>query len=129
MPKAEEKCIALLSTTAIADMTAVAATVLYTVPPGKTCILAFGWLKVTANMGANLAFTIGRSTALTDWITLINGDNLDANLDVIYCAPVPSATPATLKEYAAGVVISLDLTVAGSAGAGTFYLFGFLDDA
>ena len=129
MPKAEESCIALLSTTAIADMTSVAATVLYTVPPLKTCILAFAWLKVTADMGANLAFTLGRSTALTDWITVINGDNLDADLDCIYIAPVPSATPATLKEYAAGVIISLNLTVAGSAGAGTFYLFGFLDDA
>ena len=129
MASAEESCIALLSTTAIADTTSVAATALYTVPPNKTCILAFAWLKVTANMGAGLAFTLGRSTALTDWITVINGDNLNAALDCIYCAPVPSATPATLKEYAAGVIISLDLTVAGNAGAGTFYLFGFLDDA
>ncbi len=129
MPMSEEKSIALLSITAIADMTSVSATELYTVPPDKTCILAFAWLKGTADLGNNLAFTLGRSTALTDWITLINGDNLNANLDVIYCAPVPSATPATLKEYAAGVIISLDLTVAGDAGAGTFYLFGFLDDA
>jgi len=125
----EEKCIALLSTTAIADMTSTTQTVLYTVPPGKTCILAFGWLKGTADLGNNLAFTLGRSGTATDWITIINGDNLNANLDVIYCAPVPSATPATLKEYAAGIVIHFDLTVAGDAGAGTFYLFGFLDDA
>jgi hypothetical protein len=129
MPALQETGLALLSTTAIADMTSVAATALYTVPVGKTCILSHAWLKVTADMGANLAFTLGRSTALTDWITLINGDNLNAALDCIYIAPVPSATPATLKEYAAGVIISLDLTVAGSAGAGTFYLFGFLDDA
>ncbi len=129
MPALQEKGLALLSSTAIADMTSVAATALYTVPVGKTCILSHAWLKVTADMGANLAFTLGRSTALTDWITVINGDNLNAALDCIYCAPVPSATPATLKEYAAGVIISLDLTVAGNAGAGTFYLFGFLDDA
>ena len=129
MPKAEESCIALLSTTAIADMTAVAATELYTVPPGKTCILAFAWLKVTADQGATLVFTLGRSTALTDWITTIAGDNLNAALDTIYIAPVPSATPATLKEYAAGVIISIDITAGGTGGAGTFYLFGFLDDA
>ena len=129
MPALQETALTLLSTTAIADMTSVAATALYTVPVGKTCILSHAWLKVTADMGADLAFTLGRSTALTDWITLINGDNLNAALDCIYIAPVPSATPATLKEYAAGVIISLDLTVAGSAGAGTFYLFGFLDDA
>lgn len=129
MPKSEEKCIALLSTTAIADMTSTTQTVVYTVPPNMTCILAFAWLKGTADLGNNLAFTLGQSGSATDWITLINGDNLNADLDVIYCAPVPSATPATLKEYAALTVIHFDLTVAGDAGAGTFYLFGFLDDA
>ena len=128
MPKAEESCIALLSTTTIADMTSETATVLYTVPPLKTCILAFAWIKVSADMGA-WSFTIGRSTALTDWIGATAGDNADAALDVLYIAPVPSATPATLKEYAAGVIISFDLTAAGEAGTGTLYLFGFLDDA
>jgi len=72
--------------------------------------------------------TIGRSTALTDFVGTTNGDNLDADEDVILIAPVPSATPATNKLYAAGVIISIDVAVAGNAVAGVVYLFGFLID-
>jgi len=129
MPKSEEKCLALLSTTSV-DLNAVAATVLYTVPPGKTMIPAFAWLRVSATAGALLAFTIGLSTALTDWIGTTNGDNLDAAGDAIIISPVPSATPAKIQEYTAGEIISIDVTVAvGSACTGTLYLFGFEDDA
>lgn len=130
MPMSEEKCIALLSTTAV-DLNAVAATVLYTVPPGKTMIPAFAWVRTDeTGSHADLAFTLGLSTALTDWITLVNGDNLAAAGDVIIISPVPSATPAKLQEYTAGEIISINVTVAvGAAAEGTLYLFGFEDDA
>lgn len=129
MPYAEEKTIALLQKTAIADLSSATETTVYTVPTGKTCILAWSWLKVAGDVGANLAVTVGQDGAETDWVGTTNGDNLDANLDVILIGPVPSATPATLKEYVAGELIKFDVAVAGNAVAGTFYLFGFLDDA
>ena len=130
MPKSEEKCVALLSTTAV-DLNAVAATVLYTVPPDKTAIMAFAWVRTSyTGSHAALAFTVGLSTALTDWITLCNGDNLAAAGDVIIVSPVPSATPALLQEYTAGEIVSIDVTVAvGAATTGTLYLFDFEDDA
>lgn len=126
MASAKEKTIALLSTTTIADLSAVAATTLYTVPVGKTLILDRAYLKVAGDVGANLAFTIGRSTAKTDFVGTTNGDNLDAANDVILIGPVPSATPATNKQYAAGVIIQLDVTVGGNAVAGVVDLFGYL---
>jgi hypothetical protein len=129
VPYAEEKTICLLSKTTIADLSSATETTVYTVPTGKTCILAWSWLKVAGDVGANLAVTVGQNGAETDWVGTTNGDNLDAASDVIIIGPVPSATPATLKEYAAATVIKFDVAVAGNAVAGTYYLFGFLDDA
>ena len=129
MSRSEEKTIALLSTTAIADLSAVAATTLYTVPTGKTCLLSHARLRVAGDVGANLAVTIGQVGALTDFVGTTNGDNLDAAGDAILIAPVPSATPATEKEYTAGEVIQIDVAVGGNAVAGTVYLWGTEDDA
>ena len=130
MPMSEEKCIALLSTTSV-DLNAVAATVLYTVPPLKTMIPAFAWVRTSyTGSHAALVFTVGLSTDLDDWVDDTNGDNLAAAGDVIIISPVPSATPALLQEYVAGEVISIDVTTAvGVATTGTLYLFGFEDDA
>ena len=129
MPALQESCIALLSKTAIADLSSVAETTVYTVPIGKTCILTESWLKVAADVGANLAFTVGQDGAETDWLDTQNGDNLDDPLDCTIFKPVASATPPTLKEYVAGELIKFAVTVGGNAVAGTYYLFGFLDDA
>jgi hypothetical protein len=129
MPKLEETSIALLSTTAIADLSSETATTLYTVPIGKTCILSHAMLRVAGDVGANLVVTIGQVGALTDFVDTTNGDNLDAEGDVIRMAPVPSATPATEKEYTAGEIIQLDVDTAGNAIAGTLYLYGTEDDA
>lgn len=129
MPKLEESGIALLSTTAIADLSSAAATTLYTVPIAKTCLLSHAMLRVAGDVGANLAVTIGQVGALTDFVGTTNGDNLDAAGDAIRIAPVPSATPSTEKEYTAGEIIQIDVAVAGNAVAGTVYLFGTEDDA
>jgi len=123
-----ENAITLLSTTAVADLSSAAATTLYTVPTGKKLCLSHAYLEVAGDVGAALAVTIGRSTALTDFVGTTNGDNLDADEDVILIAPVPSATPATNKLYAAAVIIQIDVAVAGNAVAGVVYLFGFLID-
>jgi len=128
MAALNENAITLLSTTAVADLSSATATALYTVPVGYKLCLSHAYLEVAGDVGASLAVTIGRSTALTDFVGTTNGDNLDADEDVILIAPVPSATPATNKLYAAGVIISIDVAVAGNAVAGVVYLFGFLID-
>ena len=126
MPFNDTKGITLLSTTAIADFSSATETTLYTVPTGYKCILTEAWLETAGDVGAALVVTIGQNGAETDFVGTTNGDNLDADEDCILMKPVPSATPATNKIYAAGTVIKFDVSVAGNAVAGVCYLFGFL---
>ncbi len=112
--------------TAITDMSAAAIQNLFTVPVGKTCVLSHAYLEADADVGANLDVSLGSGAAAIDFVGVTQGSNLDADGDVILLAPVPSATPATLKTYAAGTVISIDIAVAGAAVTGSVYLFGFL---
>jgi len=130
MGKLQETTLCLLQKTAITTfVTLNAETTVYTVPTGRTCILSHGWLKVAGDVGPNLVVTVGQNGDEDDWVGLTAASNLDADLDVIIISPVPSATPATLVEYVAGELIKFKVTTAGNAVAGTFYLFGFLDDA
>ncbi len=131
MAALKESALTLLSDTAggistIADMSGATARTVYTVPVGKTCVLSHAYLEADGDVGANLEVTIGQVGALTDFVGTTNGDNLDADGDVILVAPVPSATPATTKAYAAGTVIQIDIAVAGAAVTGSLYLFGIL---
>ena len=119
----------LLSVTVIADYSSETQTALYTVPENMTLILTKAYALADADVGANLVLTIGQNGAVTDFVGTTNGDNLDAAEDVILMAPVPSATPATLKRYAAGTVIELDVATAGNAVAGECYLYGSLQAA
>ena len=120
---------ALLSTTALTNLSVAAIQTLYTVPAGKTCILAFAFIEADADLADNGVFTIGSGAGAIDFVGTTNVDNLDAAGDVILMAPVPSATPAKLKAYAAATVISLDVATAAAAQTGTCYLFGFLYSA
>ena len=130
MGKLQETTLCLLQKTAITTFASLnAETTVYTVPTARTCILSHGWLKVAGDIGDTAVMTVGQNGAEDDWVGTTNGDNADADLDVILFSPVPSATPATLKEYVAGELIKFKVTTAGNAVAGTFYLFGFLDDA
>jgi hypothetical protein len=129
MGKLQETTISLLSSTAITTfVTLNAETTIYTVPTARTCIPCFGFLRAAGDVGAAV-ITIGKDTAETDWIGATTVSNLDAAGDVVLIGAVPSATPAKMKEYAAAVVLKFKVTTAGNAVAGTFYLFGFLDDA
>lgn len=122
--------IGLLADVAITtDLSTVGQTTVYTVPTGKVCIPFAGFLRAAGDVGADLAFTMGQVGALTDFIGTTNGDNLDAAGDGIWILPVPSATPAKVKTYAAGTVIQFDLTVAGNAVAGRLFWFGTLYNA
>lgn len=131
MPALKESALSLLSDTAggitvLTSLAVEAIQTLYTVPVGKTCVLSHAYLEVDGDLGANAVLTIGSGGTAADFVGTTNGDNADADGDVILIAPVPSATPATLKAYAAGTVISLDVGTAGNAVTGQLYLFGIL---
>lgn len=125
----DHSCDCLLSITAIADLSSEVETTIYTVPTGKTLIPTKAFQRAAGDVGAAGVCSIGADATPTDFVGNTNQDNLDAAGDVILLAPVPSATPATLKEYAAGTVIKYDQVTAGNAVAATLYFFGILDDA
>ncbi len=130
MPALQEKSIALLSTTTVTtDLSTTGATTLHTVNIGKTCILSHAYLTAAGDAGAALIVTIGQVGALTDFVGTTNGDNLDAANDCILIAPVPSATPATNKQYTAGEIIQINVATGGNAVAGVVDLYGMEKDA
>ncbi len=118
--------LTLLSVTSITDMSDADIQTLYTVPAGTTLILSHAILEVSGDAGANGVLTIGQGASANDFVGTTNVDNLNADGDCILMMPVPSATPATLKAYAAAAVISLDVATAANAVTGTLYLFGIL---
>ena len=126
MAALNENALALLSNTSITNMSVEDIQTLYTVPSGKTCILSHGILEVSGDAGAAGVLTIGSGAGATDFVGATDVDNLDADGDCILMMPVPSATPATLKAYSAGTVISLDVATAANAITGNLYLFGML---
>ncbi len=131
MADLKESGLSLLSdtaggVTALTDMSVAAIQTLYTVPVGKTLILSHAIIEVSGDAGASGVLTIGSGAGATDFVGTTNVDNLDADGDAILMMPVPSATPATLKAYAAGTVISLDIATAANAVTANVYLFGIL---
>lgn len=129
MSEALNEVICLLSETTIDDFSEVAQTTLYTVPTGKVLKLHSAHVECNADVGAALQFQIGQNGSTADFVGSTAGDNLDADNDFVLAMPVPSATPAKLKKYAAATVIELDVTVGGGAVAGSVMLYGILRDA
>lgn len=129
MSEMVENAIVMLSDTAVANLSVEDETTLYTVRAGKILILTEAWLRVAGDVGAALEVSIGADATPTDFVASTAGDNLDAAGDVIILKPVPSATPETLKSYAAATVIKFDVIAAGNAVAGRVFLFGFEYDA
>ena len=129
MAELKESAVALLSETTIADFSSAVETEIYVVPTGKVLYPDKAIVEADGDVGASLAMTIGQNGAETDFVGTTNGDNLDADNDFILMAPVPSATPATLKKYAAATSIRFDVAVAGNAVAGKVLFFGILRDA
>ena len=124
MAELREGAITLLSSTTVA-LNGDASTTIYTVPVGKTCILAYAELEVGAD-AVSTDISIGASAGGTDFVGVTQCDNADADGDVIRLAPVPSATPATLKAYAAGTVIIAKVVNSAGGATNTLSLFGFL---
>jgi len=124
MADLKEKSVALLSATTV-SLAANADTTLYTVPVGKRCILSYGIIVAGADAGTS-DISIGQDSAETDFVGVTNLDNLDAQYDAMLLAPVPSATPATLKSYAAGTVIQAKVANHAGGATNTLYLYGML---
>lgn len=114
----------LLSSTTV-PLNAVAAVDLYTVPPGKRCVITKALLIAGADCAASIV-TIGQTGALTDFLGSQNLGNIDAQYDVAILQPLPNATPVINKSYAAGTVIKMDVTTGAGGATNTVELLGIL---
>ncbi len=114
----------LLSSTNIA-LDADDDTPIYTGPAGNRFALHSALLVAGADAGTS-DISIGADGSETDFVGVTNLDNLDAEYDSILLAPVPSATPATLKTYEAGTVIEAQVANQAGGALNMLYLFGLI---
>jgi hypothetical protein len=124
MAALNQNAVTLLSATTV-SLAADASTTLYTVPTGKRCILHSAILVAGADAGTS-DISIGITAGGVDFVGVTNLDNVDAQYDACILAPVPSATPATLKSYAAGAVIIAKVANNAGGATNTVYLYGML---
>jgi hypothetical protein len=125
MPALKEKAITLLSTTTV-SFAANADTTLFTVPPGKRCVLECAVVVAGADAGATTTLAIGQDTVETDFCAANTLSNLDAANDAVIMRPIPNTTPLKSKSYAAGTVIQAQVGANSGGATNTVYLFGFL---
>ena len=114
-----------LSGVVTVSFAAAAATTLYTVPTGYKAIID----HVDVILGADAAattLTIGRSTALTDFLNTQTLSALDADEDVGHLQIIPNATTVIGKTYAAGVIIQVNVTSAVGGATNQMILWGYL---
>ena len=124
MAALKEKAITLLGSATV-SFTGTGQTTLFTVPTGKRCVLHSVIVVASADASAP-TITIGKSSALTDFLGTQTLSNLDAQYDAVILQPVPNSTPVKIKSYAAADIIQVDVTGTGTGTTHTFYVFGFL---
>jgi len=124
MAALKEKAITLLSSTTV-SLAAATQTTLFTVPTGKRCVLHCAVVVAGADASTSTV-TIGKSSALTDFLGTQTLSNLDAQYDTVILMPIPAATPVKMKSYAAADILQVDVTSAVGGATNTVYLFGFL---
>lgn len=133
MADIKEVCESLLSSTLVA-LNGTGQTSLFVVPTGKTCVLTKAAIRIGADAGASV-ITIGRSTALADFLDFQDLSNLDASGDVGLLRPsIPDEVDSSadkavvemLKSYAAGVDIQVDVVTALGGATNYIDLFGYL---
>jgi len=107
------------------SLAAAANTTLYTVPVGYKAVLHHVDLIAGADC-STATVTVGRSTALTDFLGTQTLSNINAAEDVATMQPVPNATPVILKTYAAGVIIQMAVTSAVGGATNSVHLWGYL---
>jgi hypothetical protein len=118
----------LLSATTVA-FNGNAATTLYTVPAGKRCILSHAIVVAGADAGATTKMSIGKSTAVTDFVPACTLSKLDAQYDAVKLQPIMNVVPLTNKSYAAGDLIVANITTQSGGATNTVYLYGSIYDA
>ena len=107
-------------------LNAAAATTLYTVPTGYTAVIDHVDLILGADASTSV-LTIGRSTALTDFLGAQTLSSLDADGDKAELRPVPHATiPVLQKTYAAGVIIQVNVTTGNGGATNYMIVWGYL---
>jgi len=107
------------------SLAAAAATTLYTVPVGYTAVIDHVDLILGADASTSV-LTIGRSTALTDFLGAQTLSSLDADGDVGRLMPVPNATTVLQKSYAAGVIIQVNVTTGNGGATNYMIVWGYL---
>jgi len=124
MADAKEKTDSLLSTTTVTAASA-AATTLYTVPVGKTLVISKVIVVASADM-TTTTLTIGRSTALTDFLNTQTMSALNAAGATGILMPIPNATTVKCVNYAAGIIVQVNITATGGGTTHKFLLYGTL---
>jgi hypothetical protein len=104
---------------------AAAATTLYTVPTGYIAVIDHVDVVAGADAAATTV-TVGRSTALTDFLSTQTLSNLDAAGDKVELRPIQNATPVKQKTYAAGVIIQIDVQLTVGGATNYVWLWGYL---
>jgi hypothetical protein len=107
------------------SLAATGQTTLYTVPTGFTAVIDHVDIILGADASTS-AITIGRSTALTDFLNTQTLSSLDADGDVGRLMPIPNATTVLQKSYAAGVIIQVDVTTGNGGATNYMILWGYL---
>ena len=133
MADAKENVLALLSSTALCDLNAVAGTEksLYTVPAGKECVIDHIIMREFSAACGTAVVTFGKTGGTCDEFL---GDqtltNISGTGDYLIVSPVPNATPPKAEFFTAAQVFAMEITTAeGSALTCTVDVFGYLYDA
>ena len=107
------------------SLAASAATTLYTVPTGYTAVIDHVDVIGGASAG-DAVCTIGRSTALTDFLDTQTLSGIAADGDKIELRPVSNATAVKQKTYAAGVIIQTNVTATSGGATNYMIVWGYL---
>jgi hypothetical protein len=130
-----ENCSALLPYSSTQDYTVVpfnanGATLLYTVPADKRCVLTHAIVVAGADAGASTTFGIGsETTTYVNFLAAHTLSNLDAENDAVILRPVPNLIVLKGKSYVAGTAIYGIVAAQSGGPTNRVYLFGFLYDA
>ncbi len=124
MPDLRENSCSLLSETTVA-LDANGTTVLYTVPVGKRCILAFAILVLGAD-AVTTDIQIGQNAATDDFVAVTDLGLINAQYDCCILQPIPAANVLLGKSYAAGTDIEAEVTNQAGGATNTLYLYGML---
>lgn len=123
--------VTLLGSVDSINMESVAATTLYTVPPGKVLVPHFIILRNNTGSYATCAVTFGQSGTKTDFLGTHTLTNITTTGASVILRPIPATTPAAeIIQYTAGEIFQMDVTTgAGQTCVSTVELYGTLDDA